>query len=30
MGSWNGTCGLSNLPIRSNDKVKMVFLEKSL
>jgi hypothetical protein len=27
MGCWNGTCGLSNLSIRYNEPVKIVFLE---
>lgn len=26
MGCWNGTCGISNLPITAGDKVKFVFL----
>lgn len=29
MGSWNGTCGLTQLPIHSGDPVKLVFLKKS-
>lgn len=29
MGSWNATCGMSQLPIHSGNKVKLVFLKKS-
>ena len=29
MGCWNGACGMSQLPIHYNDKVKLVFLKKS-
>ena len=28
MGSWNGTCGMSQLPIHSGDKVKLILLKK--
>lgn len=30
MGCWNGTCGVSQLPIHCGDKVKLVLLKKSM
>ena len=30
MGCWNGTCGVSQLPIHCGDKVKLVLLKKSV
>lgn len=29
MGSWNGTCFLSHLPIEGGDKIKIIFLRKN-
>lgn len=30
MGCWNGTCGVSQLPIHCGDKVKLILLKKSV
>ena len=30
MGSWNGTCFLSHLPIEHGDKIKIIFLRKNV
>lgn len=30
MGCWNGTCMISNLPINSGEKIKLVILQKSM
>jgi hypothetical protein len=30
MGSWNSTCGISNLPIEYGDEVKVVFLKNKI
>jgi hypothetical protein len=29
MGSWNGTCGLSQMPIKSGDRIKVVVIQNN-
>jgi len=29
MGCWNGTCGISRLPIHSGDSVRLILLKRT-